>query len=258
MGKNLESADSLLTDHEELALGGVLTHALPASLGTAGAPSRYTVMASFNRQPLLREITMIESEIGRLELTDAGYGSVTLTVAGRRLEIVDTNLEELKTGLAALVATTLHDASVAAQEATRLADLSVENDREIRRTDLVTESASEVVFEQASTSELSGRVIPAVRPVAPLKAAGSPVSREACRCRLTVGWSVTAASTSAGRNTPLASPDNAHTDVKKLRMSSDDDRGGHPVCRAVSWCPGPAVGTRRRPAWHGQSAGESG
>jgi hypothetical protein len=132
-----------------------LTDALPASLGTAGAPSRYTVLAPFNRQPLPPEITMIESEIGRLELTGAGYGSVTLTVANRRLEIGDTNLDELKSGLAALIATMLHDTSVAvaATEAARIADLTVENDRERRRTDLITESASQVVFEQMPASQ---------------------------------------------------------------------------------------------------------
>jgi hypothetical protein len=162
MGKNLEVADSVLNDAEELALGGVLTHALPASLGTAEAPSRYTVLAAFNRPPLPREVTMIESAIGRMELAGAGYDSVTLTVAGRRLEIGDTNLDELKSGLATLVATMVHDASITAatQEAARRAGMTEENDRESRRADLISESASEVFFEQ--TPEARSSLIEAI------------------------------------------------------------------------------------------------
>ena len=157
MGENREVADPVLTIDEELALGGVLTHALPPSLGTVGAPTRYTVLAAFNRQPLPREITMIESAVGRMELADAGYDSVTLTVAGRRLEIGDTNLDELKSGLAGLVANMVHDASVAvaAREATRVSDLTVANDSERRRSDLIGDSASAVVFEQTSEARSS-------------------------------------------------------------------------------------------------------
>jgi hypothetical protein len=162
MGENREATDPVQTIDEELALGGVLTHALPASLGTEGAPSRYTVLAAFNRQPLPREIAMIESAIGRMELADAGYEHVTLTVSGRRMEIADTNLDELKSGLSGLVANMVHDASiaVAAHEATRVADLTVANDRERRRSDLISDSASGVVFDQ--TPEVRSSLVEAI------------------------------------------------------------------------------------------------
>ncbi|MCM3695973.1 hypothetical protein [Microbacterium oleivorans] len=118
-----------------LGLSSVLVGSLPAGLLTAAAPERYTVHAVFDRRPNKAEIDEIVGDDTVRLLADAGYGSVTLTVADRRLEIHDTTLEELHDGLAAFLADRLADIStdLRAQQAaveTRTLDLAArENDR---------------------------------------------------------------------------------------------------------------------------------
>jgi hypothetical protein len=143
--------DSILRMNEELGLSGIVTDSLPRTLGTPAEPERYTVPALFTRRPNAKEIAIIEGDTVRHRLADSGYDGVRLTVDDQRLTIVGTNLKELKAGLATLLATMLHDASVtlAAQEATRVADLKTHNDCEQRRADLIAASAAQVIFQAA-------------------------------------------------------------------------------------------------------------
>lgn len=147
----MAETDSILRMSEELRLSGVVTKSLPITLGTPAEPERYTVPALFTRRPSAREIAMMEDDGVRQRLADAGYDGVRLTVDDHRLAIVGTNLEELRRGLATLVATILHDASVASaeQEALRIADLKTLRDHEERRADLVAARAAQVVFQAA-------------------------------------------------------------------------------------------------------------
>jgi hypothetical protein len=149
----MDESDSILRMNEELGLSGIVSKSLPMTLGTSAEPERYTAPALFTRRPNAKEIAIIEGDSARKQLADAGYDHVRLTVDDRRLAIVGTNLKELKTGLATLIATLLHDASVtlAVQEATRVADLKTLNDREQRRSDLIAASAAQVVFQHAVT-----------------------------------------------------------------------------------------------------------
>lgn len=136
------------TRADVLGLSGVLAHALPTELGTATAPARYTVPAVFSRPPLAREVEILEGADAREELARAGYPSVTLKAVDRRLEIGNTTLEELESGLGTLLGTILRNVSlaVAATEAERLADLRLVREREQHRSDDIVERASRIDF----------------------------------------------------------------------------------------------------------------
>lgn len=118
-----------------LGLRSVLVGSLPTGLMTAAAPETYTIEAVFDRRPEKAELDAIVGEETTRLLTEAGYGSVTLTVADRRLEIHDTTLEQLHDGLAAFLADRLADISMdlrarqAAVEAQTLDLAALENDR---------------------------------------------------------------------------------------------------------------------------------
>lgn len=87
-----------------LGLGSVLVGSLPASLLTADAPDRYTVEAVFTRKPEPEEVAQILGASTAAFLADGGYPEVVLTVSDRRLEIAGTTLEQLRDGLAGLLA----------------------------------------------------------------------------------------------------------------------------------------------------------
>jgi hypothetical protein len=102
-----------------LSLSGVLAAALPHDLGTAQGPTRYTVPAVFSRRPQPREVDLLHGAGTKQRLADAGYSDVELRVSDRRLLITNTNLVDLKAGLAHLVGAVLRDISAqAAQERT--------------------------------------------------------------------------------------------------------------------------------------------
>lgn len=98
-------------DAATLGLGSVLVGSLPVALMIADAPDRYTVEAVFTRRPDRDEVTQILSGDTREFLGAAGYPTVELTVSDRRLEISNTNLEELRDGLAARLADRLSEIS---------------------------------------------------------------------------------------------------------------------------------------------------
>ncbi len=94
-----------------LGLGSVLVDSLPATLMTAEAPDRYTVEAVFTRRPENDEVAEILGPDTRSALARAGYPLVEVTVSDRRLEIAHTNLEELRDGLAGVLADRLAEIS---------------------------------------------------------------------------------------------------------------------------------------------------
>ena len=87
-----------------LGLGSVLVGSLPAALMTEDAPDRHTVEAVFSRRPEREEVTAILADETRDRLTRSGFPTVEVTVSDRRLEIANTNLEELRDGLASVLA----------------------------------------------------------------------------------------------------------------------------------------------------------
>lgn len=99
-------------DTATLGLGSVLVGSLPAALMTDEAPDRYTVEAVFTRRPERDEITEILGTETREWLARAGYSTVELTISDRRLEIANTNLEELRDGLGGVLADRLAEIGV--------------------------------------------------------------------------------------------------------------------------------------------------
>ena len=64
------------------------------------APKKYTVSAVFFRRVNPAEARSFQGPSTHARLEELGYGHISLMVDDRRLEIVNTNLEELKSGLA--------------------------------------------------------------------------------------------------------------------------------------------------------------
>ncbi|MCK2037453.1 hypothetical protein KZC51_15070 [Microbacterium sp. SSW1-49] len=131
-----------------LGLEHVLIGSLPATLLTDDAPDRYTVEAVFTRKTDRDEVAAIQGSEMRAHLSANGYPTVELRVADRRLEIANTNLEELRDGLAAVIAERLATIS-----ADLLADREIAahryqdaSDREQVRAASVAALAESVVF----------------------------------------------------------------------------------------------------------------
>jgi len=66
-------------------------------------------MAVFTRRPLPQEIDLLKERSVEERLATAGYPRVSLAVADRRLIITNTNLHELKHGLAGEIGRILDD-----------------------------------------------------------------------------------------------------------------------------------------------------
>lgn len=98
----------------DLRLLSILESGLPAELGSADEPATYTVPAVFSRQVGRDERTRIEDPETARRLsrpggeTSAGRG-LRLVVSDRRLLIENTNLAQLRDGLAADLAAMLRE-----------------------------------------------------------------------------------------------------------------------------------------------------
>lgn len=100
-------------DLAPLGLSAVLVSSLPHTLLTADAPARYTVEAVFDRRPDAEEISALRSRETHRMMADLGYPDADIEVSDRRLRISGTSLEELRDGLAAVIAKRLADVSIA-------------------------------------------------------------------------------------------------------------------------------------------------
>jgi hypothetical protein len=136
-------ADSALT------LSGVLASALPHDLGTAQGPTRYTVPAVFSRRPQPREIDLLHGAGTKRRLAEAGYSDVDIHVSDRRLLVSNTNLADLKSGLAHLLGLILRDISAqAAQERTdRSEELEALGLVEEQRLEALRRAAADIHFD---------------------------------------------------------------------------------------------------------------
>lgn len=133
---------------ETLGLESVLVGSLPATLMTADAPDRYTVEAVFTRKTDRDEVAAIQGSETRAHLSANGYPTVELHVADRRLEIANTNLEELRDGLAAVIADRLIEigAALAAEREITAHRFQDASDREQERAASVAALAESVAF----------------------------------------------------------------------------------------------------------------
>jgi hypothetical protein len=139
---------------DELEVGAVLANALPSTLLTPEAPERYTVSAVFTRRPSRAEIDAVHDNRTREALTAAGYPTAELRISDRRLEIANTNLEELTDGLAAAIAERLHVISLetAAAHERFEAELVETTQRETDRVALVALAAAAVTFARTDSA----------------------------------------------------------------------------------------------------------
>jgi hypothetical protein len=137
---------------DELGLGAILVDTLPTTLMTAEAPDRYTVSAVFTRRPSRSEIDAIHDDATREALSRAGYRTVELRVSDRRLEMSNTNLDELAQGLATVVADRLHVISLksAADHERFEAEVLRKTRDETDRAALVALAAAAVVFDRSA------------------------------------------------------------------------------------------------------------
>lgn len=142
-------------DAATLGLGSVLVGSLPAALMTEDAPDRYMVEAVFSRRPEREEVAAILGAETRDCLTNSGYPTVEVTVSDRRLEIANTNLEELRDGLASVLADRLAEISADVRTtretaAARFADAAVS---EHERATAVTALAASVAFRTSGNTQ---------------------------------------------------------------------------------------------------------
>lgn len=131
-----------------LGLDSVLVGSLPAGLMTDDPPPRYTVEAVFTRRPGKEEVRDVLGESTRELLAHSGYPDVELTVSDRRLEIHNTTLEELRDGLAELIALRLAEISERIRSEKEASDDSARTfaARELERAAAVATLAETVVF----------------------------------------------------------------------------------------------------------------
>lgn len=134
---------------ERLGLTSVLTGSLPLTLLTDAAPDRYVVEVVFTRRVEPEEAALILGSTTQGFLATRGYPDVQLTVSDRRLVIANTNLEELRGGLAGEIGELL--ASIGEQVRT------LHHEQDLRRQDeasrlqersrAITDLASSISFE---------------------------------------------------------------------------------------------------------------
>lgn len=147
-------------DVAALGLGSVLAGSLPAALLTDHAPERYTVEAVFTRRPERDEVTEILGPETRDRFERSGYPTVEVTVSDRRLEIANTNLDELRDGLAVVLADRLAEISAAVRArqdaaAVRFHDAA---ESEQARAAAVAALAESIAFQVSTSAGVPGSV----------------------------------------------------------------------------------------------------
>lgn len=136
----------------DLHLLSILESGLPAELGTADEPATYTVPVVFSRQVSRDERARIEDPATARRLAEqigATGPPLRLAVSDRRLLVENTNLDQLRDGLAAALAAMLRDLGgelrAASDERAVAADARVVEER--RRSDATHAAVSTIRFE---------------------------------------------------------------------------------------------------------------
>lgn len=133
---------------EPFAVNRILINELPSTLGTVEAPEFYTVAAVFTRRPLPQELDLLRDPSVGERLAAAGYPRVTLSTSDRRLLIANTNLHELKDGLASTIGTILDEIgmSSATTRSAQARDAAESATRAAERAHSVLVEASDIDF----------------------------------------------------------------------------------------------------------------
>jgi hypothetical protein len=139
------------SDHDAVApfaVDHILVTELPSTLGTIDAPERYSVSAVFSRRPLPQELGLLAGSEVADQLGAAGYERVSLSTADRRLIIGNTNLHELRHGLARVIGGILEEigASVAQTRSAQERDAAELAERAAERAQGIVAEAAQVDF----------------------------------------------------------------------------------------------------------------
>lgn len=145
---------------EPFAVDRILINELPSTLGTVEAPEFYTVTAVFTRRPLPQELDLLRDPSVGERLAAAGYPRVTLSTSDRRLLIANTNLHELKDGLASTIGTILDEIgrSSATTRSAQAQDAAEAATRAAERAHSVLVEASDIDFSPGVSREKAPRV----------------------------------------------------------------------------------------------------
>lgn len=136
---------------DPLGLATIIMASLPPTLLTDASPERYTVEVDFTRPPLPDESRRLTGEGTKSLLSKRGYPRVFVAVSGRHLQICDTSLEELRDGLAAVLAECVSSATTSARIELRAesARARARAERERSRQEAVEVLAASVHFDPA-------------------------------------------------------------------------------------------------------------
>lgn len=145
---------------EPFAVDRILINELPSTLGTVEAPEFYTVTAVFTRRPLPQELGLLRDPSVGERLAAAGYPRVTLSTSERRLLVANTNLHELKDGLASTIGTILDEIgrSSATTRSAQAQDAAEAATRAAERAHSVLVEASDIDFSPGVSREKAPRV----------------------------------------------------------------------------------------------------
>jgi len=135
-------------DLAPLGLSNVLVNSLPDTLLTEDAPDDYTVEAIFSRRPAPDEISELLSPATHSYFERAGYPHAEVAVADRRLRIGHTTLEQLRGGLADVLATRLAEitSEIRQRHEASAERLRASTERDSERAAAVTALAESVTF----------------------------------------------------------------------------------------------------------------
>jgi hypothetical protein len=111
MSVNVSSREAAGDNSPESTLRLTSVVAVSRELYAADAPARYTVSAAFSRRVLPAEARLIKGPTAHERLTAQGYGHISLVLDEARLQIVNTSLEELKSGLSSIIGSLIRDIS---------------------------------------------------------------------------------------------------------------------------------------------------
>lgn len=145
---NTAAPETTPEQFEPFAVDHILVDQLPASLGTVEAPERYTVTAVFTRRPLPQELDLLKQPAVDEQLTAAGYTHVALSTSDRRLLITNTNLNELKQGLARTIGQILDEIGrrVSTTRSAQARDAAEVASRAAERASHIVDEASRIDF----------------------------------------------------------------------------------------------------------------
>jgi len=111
MSINVSNHGKARDDTPESTLRLISVVAVSREAYAVDPPPRYTVSAVFSRRVNPAEARSIQGPASHAGLDEAGYGHISLVIDDRRLEIVNTNMAELKAGLASVLGSLVREIS---------------------------------------------------------------------------------------------------------------------------------------------------